>query len=308
MSRIRADCKHRARRNFSASPGFKVPVNASSVTSAIALARGAMHVYPIMSRAFLPILSLLLTLWQVTPVLAQDAPPPPPPGERDQRDHPDSRRGMKPGSGPYGDKGDRDRGDMFKDMTEEQRQKVRAAFDKVWSRPEVTAAREDLMKANEGYRKAMRDALMEIDPEVVKLLDKAKPPMPMGGFPMLGRLPDVKDPEFRRKILSRLGAEWQSWSRAENRDAPPPALLDRLLENPTVREALTRLQEAPEEQRMEAWKQLRDAYHGAMKGEGGRGPEGGPPRNGGPPRDKPPGDGPPREGPSKDGSKPEREQ
>ncbi len=158
--------------------------------------------------------------------------------------------------------GDRERFDMFKDMPEEQKQKVRAAFEKAWKKPEVTEARERLMKANEEYRKILHKALAEADPEVAKILENTKPPMGQGGAGM----PDINDTEFASKALQRL----QPPKLANGRESPMSRMHDKVMRMPAVAEAIKKLQQAEPAQRMEAWARLREVYQATTKSEFGK--------------------------------------
>lgn len=232
----------------------------------------------------------------VEPCLAQDAstPPPPPPPAANGPDRPDKppreggdkdkdrdgrgwhRSDNRPpgspggpgGSGGYGGGGfsrsDRDRGDMFKGLPEGERQKVREAFEKAWQDPEVIAARDRMSKANEDMRNALHEALKKADPEVVKILEKVRPP---GGYPGMARMPDPADPEFVPQGIQRLGGEIQTLARFSRPDADTKPMHDRIVQAPAVKEAIQRAQEATAEQRPEAWRRLRDAYMGAARTE-----------------------------------------
>jgi hypothetical protein len=61
-------------------------------------------------------------------------------------------------------------GEGFERLTEEQKVRVREALGKAWGRPEVSEARDRMMKANEEMRDAIHAALKEIDPEMAMLL------------------------------------------------------------------------------------------------------------------------------------------
>ncbi|MEZ0275813.1 MAG: hypothetical protein ACAH88_12980, partial [Roseimicrobium sp.] len=222
------------------------------------------------------------------PCLAQDAstpPPPPPPaaGGAERPDKPPRERGDRDkdkdwhrpdgwspggqggpgGSGGYS-RGDRDRGDMFKGLPEEERQRVREAFEKAWQDPEVIAARDRMSKASEEMRTALHEALKKADPEVVKILEKVRPP---GGFPGMARMPDPADPEFASQGILRLGVELQAWARFERREADTKPMHERIVQAPAVKEAIQRAKDVPVEQRPEAWRRLREAYLGAAKAE-----------------------------------------
>lgn len=158
---------------------------------------------------------------------------------------------MMPGSG-------RPRYDGFEKLSEEERGKVRAAFDKAWQRPEVIESRDKAMKANEEMREKLRLAVQEIDPEVAKILEKVKPPFPMDqrGLP---EMPKPDSPEFARMAGIRLGAEMLSMSKPERREETR-RFHDRIMQMPRVKEALTKLEEMSPQERMEGFKKLRDVY------------------------------------------------
>jgi len=187
-------------------------------------------------------------------------PPPPPPMPGEGPMHRDGEHrgppGMMPGKGrPHGGF------DGFEKLSEEEKQKVRAAFEKAWQRPEVIASRDKALRANEEMRHTLHTALKEIDPEVVGILEKIKPQFPMDqrGLP---EMPKPESPEFARMAAIRLGAELLSISRPERREETK-RFHDRLLQLPAVKEALARLAELPPEQRMEAFRKLRDTYREA---------------------------------------------
>src|SRR5690606_1309913 len=108
--------------------------------------------------------------------------PPGAPQHRDRdhdRDHDrDGERRGPPGMmGGMG--GKPPRYDGFEKLSNEDKAKVRAAFEKAWQRPEVIEARDKAMRANEEMRNTLHSALKDIDPQVVGILEKAKPPFPM---------------------------------------------------------------------------------------------------------------------------------
>ncbi|MDZ4404372.1 hypothetical protein [Prosthecobacter sp.] len=202
---------------------------------------------------------LALFLALVTTAVAQSEdtkPPPPKPGEGPSfRDG--ERRGppgMIPGMGGKPSRGF----DGFEKLSEAERGKVRAAFEKAWQRPEVIASRDEAMKANEEMRNTLHKALKEIDPEVVGILEKIKPPFPVDqrGLP---EMPKPESPEFGRMAAIRLGAEMMSVSKPERREETR-RFHDRIMQLPRVKEALARLEQLPPDQRMEAFKKLRDTY------------------------------------------------
>lgn len=173
---------------------------------------------------------------------------PRPPGERDRRFEAEGG----PTRGGRDRDRDRDRGEMLRRLSEEERKRVREAFDKVWVRPEVEAARARLREANDEYRKAIDLALQAVDPEVVTILNKVRP----AAFP----LPERDDPEFARKMMLRLRVEGPFRG-----DARREELNEKVLKHPAVAELLTKLYEAGPEQRRRAWEEFREAYFRVLK-------------------------------------------
>ena len=189
-----------------------------------------------------------------------------------------------PGGGFFPRGGDHDRMEGFRELPEEERQKVRAAFEKVWNDPEVIAARDQLMKANEEYRQKLHAALEKADPDVVKILEKAKPPGP--------RMPDPADPEFAKKAVQRLAMEIQFWAQqqpggGDRRGEFVMRIHERLMAVAAVREALQQLEKADPAHRIEAWNHLRDTYQAAAKTEFPRAGNREGHRREGPPENKP---------------------
>jgi hypothetical protein len=187
-----------------------------------------------------------------------DKPPPKPDGPPPHREGGDRRgppggAGMMPGMGkpPM-------RYDGFEKLSEEERAKVRAAFEKAWQRPEVIESRDKAMQANEDMREKLRVAVQEIDPEVAKILEKVKPPFPMDqrGLP---EMPKPDSPEFARMAAIRLGAEMLSMSRPERREETR-RFHDRIIQLPRVKEALAKLEQMPAAERLEGLKKLREVY------------------------------------------------
>lgn len=179
-------------------------------------------------------------------------PPPPPP------------RHGGPHHGPHGGdmmsgRGGRPRGfDGLDQLSEKEREKVRAAFSKAWQRPEVIAARDKAAKAGEEVREKLHIAVREIDPEVAKILEKVRPPFPMDhrGLP---ELPKPDSPEFGRMAGIRLGAEVMSMSRPERREETR-RFHERIMQLPSVKDGLAELDRLPPNQRMAAFQHLREVY------------------------------------------------
>ena len=189
---------------------------------------------------------------QGPPASSEPLSPPPPGGHHGKSD------GL-PHSGWH------ERSEGFKQLSESERQKVRAAFDKVWNRADVAAAREKLNKANEEYRQTMQNALREADPEVSKILEKVNPWVPTGG-PMLGRTPDPNDPEFANKILARLNLWVQEVVKPDHFEGGPPKLHELALQNEQVKAAWATLQQAQSAQeRISAYHHLREVYQSTVQ-------------------------------------------
>jgi hypothetical protein len=151
--------------------------------------------------------------------------------------------------------------DGFEKLSDAEKQKVRAAFEKAWQRPEVIESRDKALRANEEMRSTLHKALKEIDPEVVAILEKIKPQFKMDqrGLP---EMPKPDSPEFAHMAAIRLGAEMLSISRPERRDETRH-FHERLMQLPRVKEALAKLDQLPPDQRIEAFKHLRDIYREA---------------------------------------------
>ncbi|MFO1485384.1 MAG: hypothetical protein U1F71_18630 [Verrucomicrobiaceae bacterium] len=187
-----------------------------------------------------------------------EKPPPPPkpngpPPYRDGDHRGPGGPGMMPGMSG------RPRGfDGFEKLSEDERAKVRAAFDKAWQRPEVIESRDKAMKASEEMRERLRKAVEEIDPEVAKILEKVKPPFPMDqkGLP---EMPKPDSPEFARMAAIRLGAEMLAMARPERRDETR-RFHERIMQMPRLKEAIARLDQLPPEQRIEAFHKMRETY------------------------------------------------
>ena len=63
-------------------------------------------------------------------------------------------------------------------LTEEERGRLRAAYQKALSDPAVLTAREKLRQARREFRELMRPALLKADPSVQAILDKLRPERP----------------------------------------------------------------------------------------------------------------------------------
>lgn len=187
-----------------------------------------------------------------------DKPPPPPKPDGPPHREGGERRGPPGGPGMMPGKGRPPYYDGFEKLSEEERSKVRAAFEKAWQRPEVIESRDKAMKANEDMREKLRKAVQEIDPEVAKILEKVKPPFPTDqrGLP---EMPKPDSPEFARMAAIRLGAEMLSMSRPERREETG-RFHERIMQMPRMKEALMKLEQMPPAERLEGFKKLRDVY------------------------------------------------
>lgn len=220
-----------------------------------------------MQRRKLPVMRPLVLLFALcTAVLAQSEgnkptpPPPPPPKPGEGPSYRDGEHRGPPGM-MHGRGGPQRGFDGFEKLSEDEKQKVRAAFEKAWQRPEVIEARDKALRANEEMRNTLHAALKDIDPEAVAILEKIKPQFPMDqrGLP---ELPKPDSPEFARMAVIRLGAEMLSFSRPERRDETRQ-FHERIMQLPRVKEALAKLGELAPDQRMEAFKKLREIYREA---------------------------------------------
>jgi hypothetical protein len=198
-----------------------------------------------------PLLLALLVLTCPSWAAAEDRPSPPlaPPPDGPRGDGRPSYVG--PHRGVLRDGG-------FDHLPEADKQRVREAMDKAWKKPEMQAAKDKFMKASEEFRNSLRETLQGIDPEVVKILDKVKPPMP---WEMRGPPPPPKpeDPDFARRSVARLGFEFMAFGKPEQRDALRK-LHERVLLLEPVKAAMAKLEAAPVGERMEALKTLREVY------------------------------------------------
>lgn len=190
--------------------------------------------------------------------LSADDPPPPPPPKPDEVNKLPWQRGE--GGRGFGFGGGPGRsGQGMEGLSEDEKKRLRTAVEKVWSNPEVAAARERIMKANEELRTTLREALQKSDPEVVPILEKVKSPVPWEQHRNPPPLPRPEDPNFPRLATARLGFELMAFAKPEQREALRH-LHEKVVELPEVKQAITKVQEAPAEGRMEAFKALRDVY------------------------------------------------
>ncbi len=157
-------------------------------------------------------------------------------------------------------------GEGFEKLSEDQKRRVREALGKAWGRPEVAAARDKVMAANDEMRRAIHEALLEIDPETAKILQNMRGPEGFGGRGEPPRLPPVESDEFPAAAIKRLEKELLMFSPPERRESSRE-LHARLLEKPAVQEAVRRLNAAAVGERLQAMEALRKVYREAVSEE-----------------------------------------
>ena len=162
----------------------------------------------------------------------------------------------------------------FEMLPEDEKKRVRAAMEKAWNMPALQQAKDRYMKANEAFRTAMRQALQEVDPEVVKILEKIKPQQPPGPR-QLPKLPAPTDEGFAKAAVDRLGMELMAFARPEVREKAR-GIHAKIMQTPAVAEAVSQLFAAPPDKRVEALGKVREAYREAVAKElpGPSGPQG----------------------------------
>ncbi|MBL9130362.1 MAG: hypothetical protein JNG86_04135 [Verrucomicrobiaceae bacterium] len=180
----------------------------------------------------------------------------PPSGEPQRREGERDRRG--PG-GPPGMSGGMMRPpDGFEKLTEEEKKTMREAFSKAWSNPDVVAARDKALQANEQVRRVLHEAMKKNDPKVAAILERIKPAYPVDerGFPLM---PSPESPEFAKVAMARLDAEARAVSRP-GRHEDGQRFHARIMENPRMKEAFEGLQNTVPGERVEAFRKIRELY------------------------------------------------
>ncbi|MDB6137736.1 MAG: hypothetical protein JWO94_808 [Verrucomicrobiaceae bacterium] len=215
-------------------------------------------------RGFVLVPALVLFVGARAAFCEDGAPPPRPPQKPEDQGKPPHGGPGGPGHG-FGFGGGMMKGEGMDRLSEDEKKRLRAAVEKVWENPEVAAARERIIKANAELRTTLREALQKSDPDVVAILEKVKSPAPWEQHHSPPPMPRPEDPDFPRQATARLGFEMMSFARPEQREAFRH-LHERVLEQPGVKQAISRLQEAPQDGRMEAFKNLRDVYKHECEG------------------------------------------
>jgi hypothetical protein len=199
-----------------------------------------------MFRTFLLLLACSSAMAQPQPDGQPKGPPPPPPSFGPGKGDP---RGM------FSNKM-RHYGGGFEKLSEEDKAKVRRALDAAWQKPEVQAARDRLMKANDDFRDVIRTTLQGIDPAVVTILDKIRPDTPMlASEPW----PKPEAENFADLSIARMGKELSMFARPDRRDAMLQLHM-KLLEQPEVKPLVEAVRAAPVAERVSAFKKLHSIY------------------------------------------------
>lgn len=155
--------------------------------------------------------------------------------------------------------------DAFDKLPEPEKQKVRKALEKVWSRPEVMEARDRVMKANEDLRDAIHSGLKSIDPEAAAIVERIRPPDHFDPR-KLPELPPPDSDEFPRAAVRRLEMETIAFAKPEHRDESQK-LHEKVIGLPAFKEMLARVQQSRGEERIDAVRQLRERYRELILGE-----------------------------------------
>ncbi len=150
-------------------------------------------------------------------------------------------------------------GGDFAKLPEAERAIARKALEDAWKTPEVEAARDRLMQANEDFRKTIQEAVKKSNPEAARILAKIRPPSTMDIMRDRFRLPPPDDPRFADVAVARLGMELYNFAKPEHRDAVDK-LHERVIALPSVAAAISLLRASTGESRMEAFKKLAAEY------------------------------------------------
>jgi hypothetical protein len=201
------------------------------------------------------LLSLALSAGAESP---PSGPPPTPKGEAEKPPRPEWR-------GSFGTLGRPPRHEGFDKLPETERRQVREALDRVWNRPEVIAARDEAMRANDAMRRVIRKALEKTDPQAAAILARLEPRerFDPGQLPPL---PQPDAPNFPEAVVARMASELQAFSRPD-RQSETRQIHERVMALPALREALEHLKARRGEARIEALHALRKSYREAVGAE-----------------------------------------
>ena len=150
----------------------------------------------------------------------------------------------------------------FEKLPDDEKKKLRAAIDKAWTLPALQQAKDRYIRASEEFRATMRRSIEEVDPEVVKIMEKIKPDQQMDPR-LMPKLPPPTDETFAKVAVDRLGMEMMAFVRPELR-VKIRAVHAQVMQQPEVAEAVKTLLEAPADKRVEALGKLREVYRKAM--------------------------------------------
>ena len=146
----------------------------------------------------------------------------------------------------------------FEKLNEDERKRMRDAFEKAWKEPKVVEARDQALRANENVRRVLHETMSQNDPKVAALLEKMKPPFESDnrGFPILPR-PD--SPDFVKVAQARLGAEMMSFAKPGKQE-DTRRFHDRIMQLPRMKQAMAALETMPPTDRLEALREIRELY------------------------------------------------
>jgi len=154
---------------------------------------------------------------------------------------------------------------VWSELSEDDRNRLREALRQVWSDPAVINAREEVKEASDAYQKAMSGAVQRVDPTVAETLFKVQKSVERemrerlggpsgfpGAFPRPGEEYPTHPPGFLERLTPEQRERWK-------------AIEDRTRETPEVQAALRSLEEIRKQdeelrrRRLEAHRQVRAA-------------------------------------------------
>jgi hypothetical protein len=116
-----------------------------------------------------------------------------------------------------------------------------------------------MMKANADFRAAMEAAVKKNDPETAKIIAKIVPPTNWDRMRERFRLPKPEEPAFVEAAIERLGIELFHMAKPEQRPVARK-LHERVMKHADIVARVGALRAAAVEGRMEAFRQLGEAY------------------------------------------------
>lgn len=208
-------------------------------------------------RAALSASALLLGL--VSPAQSQPPVPPKPMGEGRPNEPGRRHVGDWKGFGSSGLGRPSMRSQEYEKLPEEERKQIREALDRVWSRPEVMAAREKAMKAHGELRQTIRKELEKTDPKAAAILAKIEPLLREESADSPTPLPALNSEDYPRQMLARFGREMMIFSKPE-RQEDAKRFHERISAMPVMQEAVKKAQAVRGEERIQAIQRLRVLY------------------------------------------------